>query len=158
MENASSQIVSATPVRSPIITTLCHLELPEPLADFPASYQGGRKNTEFWSLSCTNTPPLGSSDWELERDPNRGWRLRPAARPFRDTWPCYYSPVLTPRPSSHQGRGNPPPSDNQSQGMRDSRGRGVNFLDILFASNWSPEQASFDAKLCQFDLEVSEGE
>lgn len=30
--------------------------------------------------------------------------------------------------------------------------------DMLFASNWSPKQASFDAKLCEFDLEVIEGE
>ena len=36
--------------------------------------------------------------------------------------------------------------------------RGVMKLNILFASNWGPEQPSFDAKLCTFDLEVIEGE
>lgn len=38
------------------------------------------------------------------------------------------------------------------------RGRGVNLLESSFASNQSPEQASFDAQPCKFDLEVIEGE
>ena len=37
VENASSRTFSAKPVRSSTITTGHHVELPEPLADFPAS-------------------------------------------------------------------------------------------------------------------------
>lgn len=60
-------------------------------------------------------PTLGILRLESYRDPNRGWRLRPAIRQLCDTWPCYYSPVLTPRPHSDRGQGDPQLCDNHSR-------------------------------------------